>query len=231
MPDVLTAAEEQAVLRELAAEPGHFVHQIHPAHEFGWRFASAVRGPGSALTVEDYLGPMPSALTALWLLCVERAHLPAPMKTVDVPDHALVNVYAPGDSCLPHVDDLSFWQDWVVGVSLGSGATLEMRPNAGAPCPHCLGGVIAVRNPRARKCAHCRDGPVHRLWLPPRSIYVLTGDARSKWTHAITGAHSDVVDGKRVARSTRTSVTFRTISASALPAWLREASALTKSIP
>jgi hypothetical protein len=225
MPEVLTQAEETVLLQQLSAEPGHPVQQIHPAHEFGWCFAKNFSI--KPLTADDYLGRMPDALQILWLMCVERARLPPPMAKVAVPDHALVNVYRPGDCCTPHVDDVNFWQDWVVGVSLGSGATLEMC------CPSPMDEMIAYNSANADANANgllvldpglAGAQQRHTLWLPPRSIYVLTGEARYRFTHAITAALSDTVDGKAIQRGTRTSITFRTISERILRPSLRKLS-------
>jgi alkylated DNA repair dioxygenase AlkB len=57
-----------------------------------------------------------------------------------------------------------------------------------------------------------REGAERRsLRLPPRSLLVLAGEARTAWTHAIPARKSDVVEGARVARGRRVSVTFRTV--------------------
>ncbi|KAI0034354.1 hypothetical protein K488DRAFT_38030, partial [Vararia minispora EC-137] len=51
------------------------------------------------------------------------------------------------------------------------------------------------------------------LWLPPlppRSLVVLTGEARYEWTHGIVARETDIVqDVGEVMRGTRVSVTFR----------------------
>jgi alkylated DNA repair dioxygenase AlkB len=49
--------------------------------------------------------------------------------------------------------------------------------------------------------------------LEPRSALVLKGPARFEWTHAIPARKSDVVDGRRVPRNRRLSVTFRNVIA------------------
>jgi alkylated DNA repair dioxygenase AlkB len=192
-PDALTSEEEVVLLAALSEERGHAVHQVHVATEFGWRFASAWSG---IVTADDYLGPWPAWLGDAWRLCVRRAALPDSAAKTVMPDHALVNVYEPGDGCMAHVDDVGFWTDWVVGLSLGSGCTLQFT---------------SMTDAKQRTS----------LWVPPRSVYALHGDARYKFMHAIPFVTADNVDGKLVARLRRTSITFRAISPTKLPDALR----------
>ena len=52
------------------------------------------------------------------------------------------------------------------------------------------------------------------LWLEPRSLLVLTGEARYVWTHAIRPRLNDVVEGTKVPRHRRLSLTLRTLGRS-----------------
>ncbi|KAF9498885.1 hypothetical protein BDN71DRAFT_1358700, partial [Pleurotus eryngii] len=47
------------------------------------------------------------------------------------------------------------------------------------------------------------------LYLPERSIIVLSGDSRYKWTHGIARRADDVVGTETLQRGTRMSITFR----------------------
>ncbi|KZV93059.1 hypothetical protein EXIGLDRAFT_717596 [Exidia glandulosa HHB12029] len=103
---------------------------------------------------------------------------------------AIVNRYAPGEGIASHVDLLGRYGDGIVGVSLGAGCAMAFAPVAegeGEPC---------------------------EVWLPPRSVLALEGDARYKWTHGIAARSYDIVEGEsgsshRLERGTRVSVTFR----------------------
>jgi alkylated DNA repair dioxygenase AlkB len=89
--------------------------------------------------------------------------------------HALVTRYDPGAPIGWHRDRPQFGT--VVGVSLGSEAMLRFRK---------------------------RDGSGFRrfsLTLPPRSAYLLSGEARHEWEHSIAPAEQ-----------LRFSITFRTLS-------------------
>jgi hypothetical protein len=63
--------------------------------------------------------------------------------------------------------------------------------------------------------AFLRDGERYDVYLPERTVYALTGEARWEWGHEIEGREEDLVRGKGVdevetrLRSTRVSVTFR----------------------
>lgn len=89
--------------------------------------------------------------------------------------HALVSRYDPGAPIGWHRDRTHF--DIVAGISLGSEATLRFR---------------------RREASGFRRAS---LFLPPRSAYVLAGEARGEWEHSIAPT-------KRL----RFSITFRTLS-------------------
>ena len=55
------------------------------------------------------------------------------------------------------------------------------------------------------------DGRCESFILLPRSLLVMTGAARYEWTHAIPPRAFDVIDGQRVERKRRVSITFRKV--------------------
>jgi 2OG-Fe(II) oxygenase superfamily len=89
---------------------------------------------------------------------------------------AIINLYRPGEGIAPHVDLLNRFGDGIVGVSLGGG--------------------MAMRFERAQERkgdeSDGRTGP-YEVWLPPRSVLVLTGEARYEWTHGIAPRSRDRV--------------------------------------
>jgi len=109
---------------------------------------------------------------------------------------AIINLYRPGEGISPHVDLLRRFGDGIVGVSLGDG------------------GVVM----RFARADVGEDGDEYDVWLPSRSVLVLTGEARYKWTHGIAPRLRDkveVVAGEEgdgwmwQERGLRVSVTFR----------------------
>jgi len=97
----------------------------------------------------------------------------------------IVNEYVPGQGISAHVDDPQQFGDWVITVSLGSACQMDFKKQ--------------------------KSEEKHSIMLPPRSAYIMTGESRYKWTHSIPARKSDLVDGKRVQRGKRVSVTFRAI--------------------
>ncbi len=177
----------------LKIENGHMCRQIHPATEYGWKFLP-LRDDNNLIiprTIKSYLGDFPILIKEIWehisSLLSNISDLPESLKTcVEAnvfPDHLLINKYNSGDGCIPHVDELEFWQDWVVGVSFGSG---------------CIFNFV-------------RAGEKISVYIPPNSIYILTKDARYKWKHGIPFVTEEVVNNNIVKRGTRISLTFRNI--------------------
>jgi alkylated DNA repair dioxygenase AlkB len=50
------------------------------------------------------------------------------------------------------------------------------------------------------------------IYTKPNSLYIMTGEARSKWCHEMLTGSSDTVNGKQIERSRRVSITFRQVS-------------------
>jgi len=96
------------------------------------------------------------------------------------PEQLTINEYLPGVGIAMHVDTHSAFGDEIVVVSLGAGIALELRRGDDTRCQ----------------------------WIPPRSLYVMAGEARYGWEH---GVASRQTDGDRGRRSRRVSLTFRTL--------------------
>lgn len=101
------------------------------------------------------------------------------------PDQVIVNEYQPGQGIAMHVDCVPCFGPVVLSLTLGSGCVLDL----------------------ARRGTE----PAAELWLPPRSLLVLAGEARLAWAHGIKKRKSDLVGGVRVPRGRRVSLTFRTV--------------------
>lgn len=99
----------------------------------------------------------------------------------------ILNLYPPGQGISSHIDLPHRYADGIIGVSLLGGCTMTFA----------------------------RKGIRHDVYLPERTVYILTGEARWEWTHGIEGREEDLVQGKEVGevetrlRSTRVSATFR----------------------
>jgi len=99
------------------------------------------------------------------------------------PDQIIINEYKPGDGLKPHFDRKDYFSNEIVGVSLGSTTTLEFS----------------------------NGSDKSNVFLPRRSLYILKDDARYLWKHGIVPKKYDVVNGIKVTRQTRISITFRNV--------------------
>ena len=133
------------------------------------------------------IGPLPE-----WLLSLaRRARSAAAPGIADLLDaeqpfeQAIINEYLPGQGIAPHIDRGCFGPV-VATVSLGSAVNMDF--------------VRAGTSER------------HVERLEPRSLALMSGDARTEWRHGIAKRHSDPWQGQRLARQRRVSITFRTIT-------------------
>ncbi|KAJ7141875.1 hypothetical protein C8R43DRAFT_1016728 [Mycena crocata] len=106
---------------------------------------------------------------------------------------AILNLYHPGEGITPHVDLLSRFGDGIVGISLGSSCVMQFS--------------------RVENKEGAEDVRPLQLFLPERSMIVLSGDARYDWTHGIEKRTVDLIGGadanQIVERGVRLSITFR----------------------
>jgi alkylated DNA repair dioxygenase AlkB len=97
-------------------------------------------------------------------------------------DQMLINEYLPGQGIALHHDHAPF-ERTVVSLSLLSPTVMDFRRPA--------------------------DGNRASLLLEPRSLLVLSDEARYQWQHGIAVRKTDVWHGIKVRRARRLSVTFR----------------------
>lgn len=97
----------------------------------------------------------------------------------------IVNLYPPGQGISPHIDLPNRYADGIIGVSLLGGCVMTFR----------------------------RQDDRYDVYLPERTIYVMSGAARWEWSHGIEGRAEDLVDSElgvvTKLRGTRVSMTFR----------------------
>ena len=100
-------------------------------------------------------------------------------------DQVIVNEYEPGQGISAHIDCESCFGDTIISVSLGSACFMNFSSKKG----------------EEKKS----------LLLSPGSLLVLKGDARYRWLHSIPPRKTDVVNGVKVPRNRRVSLTFRKV--------------------
>ncbi len=104
----------------------------------------------------------------------------------EVANQVIVNEYLPGQGISSHIDCEPCFKDTIVSLSLGSSCVMDFT----------------------NKFDKKKKIPV---WLEPRSLVVLSGEARYEWLHGIAARKSDVWDGEKYERQRRVSLTFRKV--------------------
>lgn len=100
------------------------------------------------------------------------------------PNQLVANEYQPGTGIFDHLDQ-SVFGEVVISISLGSTCTMRFTRS----------------DPEAS----------YELFLEPRSLLVLSGEARWRWKHGIPSRTSDMWNGREYVRSRRVSLTFRAV--------------------
>ncbi len=101
------------------------------------------------------------------------------------PDQAIVNEYLPGQGISAHIDCEPCFDSTIASLSLGSPVTMQF--------------------------AHAKTKQKEDIYLKPRSLIILSDEARYEWQHAIAARKSDVIDGFKLERERRISITYRNV--------------------
>ena len=97
-------------------------------------------------------------------------------------NQCIINNYTTGQGISPHIDVKSY--GGVIGCfTIGSGTTMVFQ----------------------------KDNQEVEVYVKPNSLYIMSGDARYVWRHSMPSRKSDEVNGKKIDRSRRVSLTFRNV--------------------
>jgi alkylated DNA repair dioxygenase AlkB len=102
-----------------------------------------------------------------------------------MPDQMIVNEYLPGQGIAPHIDCEPCFEDTVISISLLSPVVMDF--------------------------AKIKSTKRTSVLLEPRSLVVISGEARYSWTHGIAARKTDVFWNERFQRKLRISLTFRKV--------------------
>ncbi|KAG8927899.1 hypothetical protein FRC02_007617 [Tulasnella sp. 418] len=108
---------------------------------------------------------------------------PPPSDSPPLARQAILNLYRPGEGITPHVDLPKRYGDGIMVISLGSGIAMQFEP---ALDVNESGYITSSISTSAQNAAE--------LWLEPRTILILEGEARYKWTHGIAKREGDWVE-------------------------------------
>ncbi len=102
-----------------------------------------------------------------------------------VPDQLIINEYLPGQGIANHVDCEPCFGETIISVSLGS---------------NCVMDFINLKTKEKLE-----------VMLEPRSLVIISDEARHNWTHGIAARKSDNFNGIKTGRRLRISMTFRNV--------------------
>ncbi|KAL6258325.1 hypothetical protein P5V15_010272 [Pogonomyrmex californicus] len=102
-------------------------------------------------------------------------------------DQLTINKYLPGQGIPSHIDTHSIFEDTILSLSLGSACIMNFK----------------------------RNNKKIDIFLPARSLLIMSGEARYAWTHGICPRHNDIIKTENGTttreRGTRVSFTFRKV--------------------
>jgi len=101
------------------------------------------------------------------------------------PDQVIINEYEAGQGIAPHIDCVPCFGDTIASLSIGSPIDMNFQ------------------NPKT--------GVKASLRLASKSLLIFSGSARQQWQHGIASRKSDIVNGTRIPRTRRVSLTFRNV--------------------
>lgn len=154
--NAISKNDQKQIMRSLITNNGKECRQIHKAREFDWSFLKGLNNPGS-YTSNDYL-QIPIWAKNIWKKIMEKGNLKDIIGNVEIIDNVLVNTYEKGDFLIPYINEIEFWNEWVVGLSMGSDIFMDFTKGT---------------------------KEAHTIKIPASSVYILTKDARYTYKHGI----------------------------------------------
>jgi alkylated DNA repair protein alkB family protein 8 len=148
-----------------------------------------------------------------------------------------VNEYNPGQGIGSHIDTETAFGDGILIITLNGGIVMEFRMAVDDDNVSSSSSSITASNDDNNNGISCMDSSKNKiqqkklLYLPPRSLMLLSGDARYKWEHMIVSRTTDTVDGTVLARKMRLSLTLRTALSRPIQEGDRLMAAITSPLP
>ena len=102
-----------------------------------------------------------------------------------LPDQVIINEYQPGQGIAPHIDCIPCFDAIIASLSLDSACLMNFK--------------------------HSKTKQSTSQLLEPRSLMVLSGEARYEWQHSISPRKTDNHGSEIILRNRRLSLTFRNV--------------------
>eukprot|EP00512_Aurantiochytrium_limacinum_P012303 CAMPEP_0171572436 /NCGR_PEP_ID=MMETSP0961-20121227/4142_1 /TAXON_ID=87120 /ORGANISM="Aurantiochytrium limacinum, Strain ATCCMYA-1381" /LENGTH=374 /DNA_ID=CAMNT_0012127323 /DNA_START=24 /DNA_END=1148 /DNA_ORIENTATION=- len=189
--DFVSLIEENELLGRVDEAWESPVHRHQPkkrrVRHFGYKFDYGTRRCDKS----DPMGAFPTWMNPIADRVAEEVRKLGPTCNSWICEQVTANEYLPGQGIPPHVDTHSAFYDGLASLSLGGSSVMRFCPDGR------------------------RDAPID-VYLPGRSLVIMSRDARYRFTHGILQRKSDPVAGLGIVpREKRVSLTFRRVKSSA----------------
>ncbi|KAK9667681.1 hypothetical protein RND81_13G004500 [Saponaria officinalis] len=198
--DFITPNEEQELLAAVDSRPWINLAKRRVQH-YGYEFCYQTRN----VDTQRYLGGLPSFVS----LVLERIRSSSLKDATAVNlDQLTVNEYPPGVGLSPHIDTHSAFEDQIFSLSLAGPCIMEFRRYQDG----CWKSDPESKIMHGENVEDSANFIKKAVYLPPRSMLLLSGEARYAWHHYIPHHKVDSVKDNLIRRaSRRVSFTLRKV--------------------
>ncbi|XP_010478904.1 PREDICTED: alkylated DNA repair protein alkB homolog 8 [Camelina sativa] len=188
IPEFVSVEEEQQLLAAVDARPWIGLAKRRVQH-YGYEFCYGTRN----VDTKKPLGELPSFVSPILERISLFSNLDNDQSSLDL-DQLTVNEYPSGVGLSPHIDTHSAFEDCIFSLSLAGPCIMEFRRYSVSTWKASTADAEKLGDSSCIKKA---------LYLPPRSMLLLSGEARYAWNHYIPHHKIDKVKDKVIRRSPR----------------------------
>ncbi|XP_058086626.1 alkylated DNA repair protein ALKBH8 homolog isoform X2 [Magnolia sinica] len=190
--DFITADEEQALLAAVDERPWKRLAKRRVQH-YGYEFLYETRN----VDAKQFLGELPLFVSPI----LEKISLFSNPESVEsnIVDQLTVNEYPFGVGLSPHIDTHSAFEGSIFSLSLAGPCIMELRKYPQGTWLPLPSTSIDVKG----ETSECSNFIRRAIFLPPRSMLSLSGEARYAWHHYIPHHKIDIVGGRTIKRNSR----------------------------
>lgn len=203
--DFVTANEEEELLAAVDERPWKNLAKRRVQH-YGYEFCYETRNVDS----KKHLGEFPAFVSAI----LERISILPKREDAETIglDQLTVNEYPPGVGLSPHIDTHSAFEGLIFSLSLAGPCIMEFRRYFEGGWPPRASSSIDIEMENSENNSNFLR---RAIYLPPRSLLLLSGEARYAWHHYIPHHKIDKVKDSVIRRgSRRVSFTLRKVRTS-----------------
>ncbi|XP_009108113.1 alkylated DNA repair protein ALKBH8 homolog isoform X1 [Brassica rapa] len=191
LPDFVTAEEEQQLLAAVDTQPWIDLAKRRVQH-YGYEFCYGTRN----VDTKNRLGELPPFVSPILQRISLFPNLDYDPASLNL-DQLTVNEYPCGVGLSPHIDTHSAFEDCIFSLSLGGPCIMEFRRYSASTWK---AASTTTDDDEKQDSSTCIK---KALYLPPRSMLLLSGEARYAWNHYIPHHKIDKVKDKVIRRSPR----------------------------